>query len=96
MSFNSSGSERSESGSDSHRSPERGSTRGSRDSRDTRDSRDGRGSVRSSVRGGPLSALAALKRKRKKFSDSRRAEAEARGEVIFIVDKYLIVIRGTL
>ncbi|XP_063823102.1 transient receptor potential-gamma protein-like isoform X2 [Ostrinia nubilalis] len=48
-----SGSERSESGSDSQRSPER-------------------------ARGGPLhplSALAALKRKRKKFSDSRRSAA---------------------
>ncbi|CAH0669430.1 unnamed protein product [Spodoptera exigua] len=52
-----SGSDRSDSGSDSQRSPER------------------------STRGGPLhplSALAALKRKRKKFSDSRRAGAEAR------------------
>ncbi|XP_059059484.1 transient receptor potential-gamma protein isoform X3 [Achroia grisella] len=52
-----SGSERSESGSDSQRSPER-------------------------TRAGPLhplSALAALKRKRKKFSDSRRAAAEQRG-----------------
>ncbi|XP_060800629.1 transient receptor potential-gamma protein isoform X2 [Amyelois transitella] len=50
-----SGSDRSESGSDSQRSPER--------------------------RGGPLhplSALAALKRKRKKFSDSRRSGAEER------------------
>ncbi|CAG5005968.1 unnamed protein product [Parnassius apollo] len=51
-----SGSERSESGSDSARSPER-------------------------TRSGPLhplTALAALKRKRKKFSDSRRAPAEER------------------
>ncbi|CAG9563194.1 unnamed protein product [Danaus chrysippus] len=52
-----SGSERSDSGSDSQRSPERGS-----------------------IRSGPLhplTALAALKRKRKKFSDSRRtAEGE--------------------
>lgn len=69
----SSGSERSESGSDSQRSPERGRARRSRDSRESES--------RGSTRGGPLSALAALKRKRKKFSDSRRAEAEARGEV---------------
>ncbi|XP_052756793.1 transient receptor potential-gamma protein-like isoform X2 [Galleria mellonella] len=48
-----SGSERSESGSDSQRSPERGPLH-------------------------PLSALAALKRKRKKFSDSRRAAAAPR------------------
>lgn len=56
VSYNS-GSERSDSGSDSQRSPERGS-----------------------IRSGPLhplTALAALKRKRKKFSDSRRtAEGE--------------------
>ncbi|RVE42536.1 hypothetical protein evm_012816 [Chilo suppressalis] len=55
-----SGSERSESGSDSQRSPERGS-----------------GRITGPLH--PLSALAALKRKRKKFSDSRRAaEEEAR------------------
>ncbi|XP_047023528.1 transient receptor potential-gamma protein-like [Helicoverpa zea] len=55
-----SGSERSDSGSDSQRSPER------------------------TTRSGPLhplSALAALKRKRKKFSDSRRAGAEARAAI---------------
>ncbi|CAH2979148.1 unnamed protein product [Chilo suppressalis] len=54
-----SGSERSESGSDSQRSPERGS-----------------GRITGPLH--PLSALAALKRKRKKFSDSRRAAEEAR------------------
>ncbi|XP_068628120.1 transient receptor potential-gamma protein-like [Battus philenor] len=55
-----SGSERSESGSDSQRSPER-------------------------ARSGPLhplSALAALKRKRKKFSDSRRAAEERASEAL--------------
>ncbi|CAH0628552.1 unnamed protein product [Chrysodeixis includens] len=53
-----SGSDRSDSGSDSQRSPERSSSRS--------------GPLH------PLSALAALKRKRKKFSDSRRAAAEQR------------------
>ncbi|KAJ0179620.1 hypothetical protein K1T71_005332 [Dendrolimus kikuchii] len=53
-----SGSDRTDSGSDSQRSPERAGARG--------------GPLH------PLSALAALKRKRKKFSDSRRAEAAAR------------------
>ncbi|CAH2092331.1 unnamed protein product [Euphydryas editha] len=52
-----SGSERSESGSDSQRSPERVTRSGPLH---------------------PLSALAALKRKRKKFSDSRRAAEDAR------------------
>ncbi|KAJ8727269.1 hypothetical protein PYW08_015666 [Mythimna loreyi] len=52
-----SASERSDSGSDSQRSPERSSRSGPLH---------------------PLTALAALKRKRKKFSDSRRAGAEAR------------------
>ncbi|KAM3958144.1 transient receptor potential-gamma protein [Aphomia sociella] len=52
-----SGSERSESGSDSQRSPERVPRVGALH---------------------PLTALAALKRKRKKFSDSRRAGAEQR------------------
>nr|QDR51031.1 Transient receptor potential-gamma protein [Manduca sexta] len=53
-----SGSERSESGSDSQRSPERTGSRS--------------GPLH------PLTALAALKRKRKKFSDSRRQEAQQR------------------
>ncbi|KAG7305825.1 hypothetical protein JYU34_009975 [Plutella xylostella] len=75
-----SGSDRSDSGSDSQRSPERG---GSTD----RAERGGeRGGERGVQRGGsargpgplhPLSALAALKRKRKKFSDSRRAAERA-------------------